>query len=57
MLHDEQTSREWYLSRGSFLFLGRTNQVNDCLVRLSNHLQMKWQTTPAMTAIKKEKQT
>ena len=54
MFHNEQIPKEWQLFGDSFLLLGRADQANYCLLLLSNHLQIKWQTTPAMTATKND---
>ena len=54
MFYHEQIPKEWQLFGDSFLFLGRTDQANYRLPLLSNHLQTKWQTTPAMTATKND---
>ena len=35
-------------------FYGALTGASCCCYRLSNHLQMRWQVTPAATAIKKE---
>ena len=35
-------------------FYGTLTEASCCCYRLSNHLLMRWQTTPAATAIKKE---
>lgn len=35
-------------------FYGALTEASCCCHRLSNHLLMRWQTTPAATAIKKE---
>ena len=54
VFYDEQNPEELQLSGVSSCSFGWANQANYRLRLLSNHLQTRWQTTPAITAIKNE---